>query len=143
MADLVRYHGGGSSFLDRLKKLTGGGAMRRGHDAGMALRQISESAAVGAAVGVVAAKHGNELQVGSVTVPIDLAVAALGIAGSMLVGTEVSSDLRNMGSAGITLYAHRMAQKLTSASPATIAGERYNGARIGVEDPIIAAARLL
>jgi hypothetical protein len=142
MADLARYSG--SSWLDKIRSArhARSSIMNTGIEAGYAIRQLGEGTAVAAVLGLLVAKRGPTVQLSATTpaIPVDLALGLIGVAGGLfLADSDVSHDLRNIGTAGVTIYTYRTVQKLINPSGTVVAGEPVMGA----EDPVIAAARLL
>lgn len=128
-------------------------------EAGMTVRQFGEGALTGAALGAVNAELVGGLDPHGV--PVDLAVAALAGAGALASsGEDYAHDLRNIGTAAITVFSFRKTDGfLSEKKAAKIAGESnyaygrensgyaYSGEGqnpnldVGAEDPIIRKAR--
>jgi len=134
---LTKYLGG--SWLSSAR--SGRSMTAAGKEAGYAVRQVSESAGTAAALAYVTAKKGTDPLIGGHAVPVDLSLAAVGIAGGLLMADhDMAHDLRNVGSAAISIYTYRKVQQLLANKGVTPA---HGEACVGAEDPILAAARLL
>lgn len=137
--------GQGSSLMAR------GGAHLR--SAGATVRQGGESLVVGGLLGVAHVELANGLDIkvpnSNVILPVDGAVAAIGMIGGIaLAHEEGGTDLRNAGAAAASVFAFRktydfLAEKKKASGGkvgGTFAGEQEYG--MGAEvDPIIACAR--
>lgn len=124
-------------------------------ETGESIRQAGEGVITGALLGAAQAELTNGLDFHKV--PLDLAVGAAGIVGALILANDgsVAKDLRNAGTAGLTIYAFRMTQQLLASSKtkkgvvkARVAGEFDIGADYDVgadvgADPIIEAAKAL
>lgn len=163
MADLSVFGGGNgnghiqrkSSIRDWFDRVS---AKALGHDkvesAGIhviegvqAVRQGGEALLTGAFLGFVDSemKGGLNATMGQSTVPIDGAIAGLGLAASVLAAghhTGIGVDARNIGSAALSVYTFRMTKELlaTKKASAKVAGEA--GCDVsGEEDAIEVFAR--
>lgn len=116
-------------------------------EGGLAVRQVGTGVVVGSVLGAIHA----ELKAGLDPhgVPIDAVVAVGGIAGALMyAGEEYAPDLRNVGTAGATIFAYRKTDAfLSEKKAARIAGETdmsgESGFDVGAEDPIASLARNL
>ena len=130
------------------ERVTGGGRIERATKhaigAGHVLRQGMESAATGAALGIYEAKYGS-LDKGKL--PVDGLTAGAGMVLSVLAAEhEVSTDLRNVGGAGLAIFTQRKTKEFwksraANAGPMPPTGGAPHG-DFG-EDPVIAAARAM
>lgn len=118
---------------------------------GHAARQGAESAATGAALGAAHVYLKNGLDIGKV--PADAALGVAGLAASVWLAQDgMSDDLRNVGSAALTVFAFRKTFKMLGEKRAQT-GKAVGGllgpgivrvqgeADYGAEDPIVALAR--
>lgn len=136
---IARVRGGTAS-------LSGAAARAKMHMAagGQALRQGGEAGVVGGLLGVLHAEKGLDMNVKGHSVPVDGVVAAVALAGSVaLAHEEFGPDLRNAGSAALSILAFRKgaelwAKKRGKAVPSLSAhGEDVE---FGFDDPIAAIA---
>ncbi|MGH9966567.1 MAG: hypothetical protein ACREBG_01870 [Pyrinomonadaceae bacterium] len=138
-----------------------GGARSVARETGLAVRQAGEGGLTGLALGAAHASLKTGLDVKKV--PVDAVVAVAGIAtGIAMAGEEMAHDARNVGTAGLTVFAFRkgydlMAEKKLQrgeapggtfgpAQKSKIAGEDDEDTSDAVdvgEDPIVAAAKSL
>jgi hypothetical protein len=132
---LARYFGGMTQSSGSRS------AVAAGKEAGYAVRQVSEGAVTAAALAYLTVKKGPEPVIAGHAVPVDLAVAAVGVAGGLLMADhDMAHDLRNVGTTALSIYTYRRVQDLLKNQGVTPA---HGDACVGAEDPIIAAARLL
>lgn len=117
--------------------------------AGNGIRQVGESAVVGAVLGAAHQQLKTGLDVGpassKVKIPLDGALAAVGLAGRILFAEEeFAVDLGNAGAAGAAVFAFRKTHDLmqAKAAGATHAGFAGTSNDAG-EDPIMKAAQFL
>lgn len=130
-------------------------------EAGLGICQAGEGGLTGAALGAIHASAKTGLDVKKI--PIDGVVAVAGLGGAMaMAGEEMAHDLRNVGTAGLTVLAFRKSydfvaeKKLAKgeapggtfgpAQKSKVAGEDDDdgGSDVDVgEDPVVAAARNL
>lgn len=142
---------GQKSAIRRMYERLGGGAMMgraKAHAMGTAhaIRQGGEALIVGGALGALHQQKGLDVSIqGKVNVPVDGAVAAVGLVGGIaLAHEEYGADLRNMGSAAAAVFAFRKTAEFVAkkkGQPVRAAGE--SGFEFGTEseDPIVSWAR--
>ena len=149
MADLTTWsphHAHKSTLRKWFDKLTGithvtDGVKSHAKEAALTVRQFGEGIVTGAVLGAVHAELREGLDPHGI--PIDGTVAILGAVGAFaLAREEYAHDLRNIGTAGATIFAFRKTDALlTHKKAAAIAGESTMGADIGREDSILMAGR--
>lgn len=133
-----------SIFRRMIDKLTGSErGLFRAHahvsETALAVRQVGEGVVVGAALGAAQSKLPGGLDFHGI--PLDAALGGIGVAaGVALADQEYAHDLRNIGTAGATIFAFRKMGDLIAAKTATakVAGESRSD--IGAQDPIIGLA---
>ena len=132
-----------STVRNWLDKVTGGAtslSRAKGHvsEAAHGVRQYGETVVVASALAAIKTHNSEGLDYKGV--PIDGALAAVGLAGSVVLADGVSADLRNAGAAAAAIFTFRKAEQfLVAKKQAKINGE----GDMGAEDPIVAAARML
>lgn len=161
MADLSVYTGNGNGHVQRKSSIRDWfdrvSAKALGHDkveaAGIhviegvqAVRQGGEALLTGAFLGFMDSemKGGLNATMGTATVPIDGAIAGIGLGVSIFAAghpTGMGVDARNIGSAALSVFTFRMTKELLAAKKsATVAGEA--GCEVsGEEDSIAVFAR--
>lgn len=131
-------------FRRMIEKLTGSEhALTRAHahvsETALAVRQIGEGVVVGAALGAAQAKLPDGLDFHGI--PIDAALGGVGvIAGVALADQEYAHDLRNIGTAGATVFAYRKVADLMVAKAASTKVSGESKTDIGAQDPILKLA---
>jgi|WetSurMetagenome_2_1015567.scaffolds.fasta_scaffold05868_8 hypothetical protein len=142
-SNMVRYGGGGGSWIDKFRSNRSSGLARSGDRMTHTAVQVGEGAVVAAALGALNVKKGLDIKVSATLpkVPVDLSIGMVALVASMVTDINMSHHLRNVGTAAATIYAFRKTQDMMGASPSTVHGE--SDAMVGAEDPVVAAARLL
>lgn len=142
---------GMSRFWDRIRSRSPeAGVSRwksRASEGALSVRQVGEGALTGAALGLAHAELKDGLDFHKI--PIDGVVGLLGIVAAVVQSDEpYAHDLRNIGTAGATVFAFRktydlMAAKKAESSKLTAGAGAHGEYDLGAEDPVIAAARNL
>jgi hypothetical protein len=119
------------------------------------MRQGGESLVVGGVLGAIAHSRPLDMNVklsatNTISVPLDGAAGAVALGLSMLpTFKDVRTDLKNAGSAALSVASFRKVQALMNAKAAKTGATHHGelgmgaGAQWGAEDPLIAAARKL
>src|SRR6185369_986578 len=140
---MTLFHpGGGSSIRRWFDRATGGGSMVKHAKHGLSvIREYGEGAATGALLGFAKAELKEGLDPGGM--PIDLGLAALGLAAPFIPGLQdLTADARTVGAVGLGVYTMRKTEKLLLAQKGQMHGDFGAEAAAG-EDPIVTAARNL
>jgi hypothetical protein len=106
------------------------------------IRQVGEGAAVGAVLAFVQvqSRDGLDIRTGQYEVPVDLAAAGLGLAGSVAMAhEEYATDLRNMAAGAASIYAFRKVKDVLEKKRALTA----HGEESEESDPIVVHARTI
>lgn len=115
------YGGGRTSAVRSMMSRLGGGArphVSRTESALLTLRQIGEEGVVAGALGAVHASRDSGLDAKSI--PIDGVLAVIGFAGAVaLDGDPIATDVRNIGSAGLAVFAFRKTADLIAKKRGT------------------------
>jgi hypothetical protein len=144
-------------MFDKVSGVSRVGSRARGtmQQAAHTARQGGEAIVTGAILGAIHVEAPTGLDVKKV--PVDLAVAAVGLASGVLMNDETSQDLRNVGSTALGIYTFRKTADLLAAKKvsagSTPGGSKpaakvhgdydgFHGDDVG-EDPIVEAARRL
>ncbi len=141
MADMTLFSPGKSSIRRWFEHATGSVGMAKHAKHGLSLiREYGEGAATGAILGFAKAELKEGLDPGGM--PLDLSLAALGVAAPFIPGLQdLTADARTVGAVGLGVYTMRKTEKLLLAKKGVMAGDFGNESTTG--DPIIDAARKL
>ena len=153
-------HAEKSAMMKWYDKVSGNGTLTQARDVaketGAVLRQGTESLVVGGILGALHAESKTGLNISipigtkTVVVPADLALGLAGIGAAVAcAGHEAATDLRNAGSAGLTVYGFRKGYDLIAEMNrskgipvAQFAGEGMKTGAVA-EDRILVTARTL
>lgn len=134
--------------FDKISNVSTGHDMVRStaREASLTVRQYGTGVVAGAAFGAIHAELKGGLDPHGI--PLDGATALIGGLGAIVMASEEwAPDLRNLGTAGATIYAFRKTDAfLSQKKAAKIAGETDMGREtldVGAEDPIVSLARQL
>jgi hypothetical protein len=139
------------SAIRRWYESMGGGLAVKRHvtETAQAVRQGAESGLTGGALGLFEAEQGAlDIRIQGHEVPVDGALALLGIGGSIVMAndpTGLSSDLRNIGSSALSVFSYRKIRdwrlKSKGYVPYKTKSLGHGESDIDMNDPIVQVAQ--